>query len=217
MIKRISFASILLIASAAFASEPPPPLDMAKAKQTAEQICAACHGADGNSQLPANPKLAGQHPEYLLKQMRDFKPVGDKPAEREDAVMGAMIATVEDKDIPALAAYFANFKQTDAAAVSDKNINLGQKIWRGGIASKGVPACASCHGPNGMGIPSQYPRLAGQHADYAELQLKAFRNAAQDLKNPARGNDPAKMMRTIAIKLTDSEIRAVADYAAGLR
>lgn len=217
MIKRISFATLLLVSTAIFAADDAPKMDLAKAKQTAEQVCAACHGADGNSQIPANPKLAGQIPEYLLKQMRDFKAKGDKPAERENAVMNAMIATVPDEDLPAMAAYFAGQKQTDAAAVNDKNIDLGQKIWRAGIAAKGVPACAACHGPNGMGMPSQFPRLAGQYADYTEVQLKAFRNAAQDLKDPARANDPAKMMRMIAINMTDREIRAVADYAAGLR
>jgi cytochrome c553 len=110
-----------------------------------------------------------------------------------------------------LAAYYSSQKPTGGEAKgSRESIELGQKLWRGGDQSKGLPACAGCHGPAGAGLPAQYPRIAGQHADYTEAQLKTFRVGE-------RANDPAKMMRMIAVKMTDAEIKAVADYAAGLR
>lgn len=209
MIKRsLLLSSLLLVAGSLQAQDQAP--DLAKAKQTAETICAGCHMADGNSQLPANPKLAGQHPEYLFKQLNEFKAWdGAKPV-RENAVMTAMSAGLEKDDMKALAQYFASFELEPAAAKNLETLELGQKIWRAGIASKGVPACAACHGPAGAGLPAQYPRLSGQFADYTEAQLKAFRDGV-------RANDPNGMMRMIAIKMTDPEIKAVSDYAAGLR
>ncbi|PKO81236.1 MAG: cytochrome c4 [Betaproteobacteria bacterium HGW-Betaproteobacteria-13] len=195
MIKRSLLLSLLLVAGSLQAQDQAP--DLAKAKQTAETICAGCHMADGNSQLPANPKLAGQHSEYLFKQLQGFKSWDGKPPARENAVMGAMVAGLEQTLKP-------------EAAKNLDTLNAGQQIWRAGIASKGVPACAACHGPAGAGMPAQYPALAGQFADYTEAQLKAFREGV-------RVNDPNSMMRTIALKMTDKEMKAVADYAAGLR
>ena len=134
-------------------------------KQTAEQIvqgvCAACHGADGNSAISLNPKLAGQHPEYLLKQLTNFK-----EGTRANAVMSGMVANLTPADMQNLATYFATQKQTLAKAKTNGAGSLGEKIYRGGIAKTNVPACAACHGANGAGIPKQFPRLAGQHADY---------------------------------------------------
>lgn len=209
MIKRsLLLSSLLLVAGGLQAQEQAP--DLAKAKQTAETVCVACHGADGNSQLSANPKIAGQHEDYLYKQLREFKGWdGAKPL-RENAVMGAMVAGLEDADMKGLAKYFASFELKPEPAKNLETIELGQKIWRAGIAAKGVPACAACHGPAGAGLPAQYPRLSGQFAEYTEAQLKAFRDGGRD-------NDPNRMMRMIALKMTDAEMKAVADFAAGLR
>ena len=183
--------------------------DAARGKEIATTVCAACHGTDGNSLISANPTLAGQSYDYLLKQMTNFKAVDGQPALRANAVMGGMIAPYDLNQMRDLAAYFAAQTAKPGAAKNEATIKLGQTIYRRGIAEKGLPACASCHGPAGAGIPAQYPRVSGQHADYAEAQLKAFREGT-------RANDPAKIMRTIALKMTDPEIKAVADYMAGL-
>lgn len=196
-------------AAAALAAQAQAP-DLAKAKDIASQVCAACHAADGNSTAPANPKIAGQIPEYLHKQLADFKPQGARKPARENAVMAGMVASLSEADMKGLAAYYAGQKLRPAAA-ADKNLAaLGQKLWRGGNAASGLPACAGCHGPAGAGMPAQYPRLAGQYADYIAAQLKAF-------KEGARANDPNGMMRGVAARMTEQEIRAVAEYAAGLR
>ena len=208
--KRIMAFATMMAAMAAVAAEPPFKGDAAKAQGIVNQVCAACHAADGNSQIAVNPKLAGQFPEYLHKQLVNFKPAGDKKAERGNPVMAGMVANLSPEDMRNLAVYFAGQAAKPGAAKSKDLVALGQKIYRGGIAGKGVAACASCHGPNGAGIPSQYPRLSGQHAEYVEVQLKAFRAGE-------RANDPNSSMRTVAGKLSDREIQAVADYVAGLR
>ena len=173
------------------------------AKQIAQNVCAACHGADGNSAITLNPKLAGQHPEYLLKQLNNFK-----EGKRANAVMASMVANLTPDDMKSLAKLYAGQKQTLGKAKSNGVGSLGEKIYRGGIAATGVPACAACHGANGAGIPKQYPRVAGQHADYALQQLRTLRTSE-------RANAP--MMMTIAAKMTDAEMQAVADYMQGLR
>lgn len=184
--------------------------DAAKAQNIANQVCAACHAADGNSIAPANPKIAGQFPEYLHKQLADFKPQGGKKPARESPIMMGMVANLSDADMKGLAAFYAGQKLKPAAA-ADKNLAaLGQKLWRGGNTATGVPACAGCHGPAGAGMPAQYPRLAGQYAEYVAAQLKAF-------KEGGRANDPNGMMRGVTARMTEREIRAVAEYAAGLR
>jgi cytochrome c553 len=197
-------------AATALLSGPVAAQDATKAPAVAAQVCAACHLADGNSTAPANPKIAGQFPEYLAKQLRDFKPQGGNKPARESAVMMGMVASLSDGDVKGLAAYYSGQKLNPAAA-SDKDLAaLGQKLWRGGSAAAGVPACAGCHGPAGAGLPGQYPRLAGQHAEYIEAQLKAFREGG-------RSNDPNGAMRGVAARLNDREIKALAQYAAGLR
>jgi cytochrome c553 len=173
------------------------------AEATVKAVCAACHGADGNSAIALNPKLAGQHPEYLLKQLTNFK-----EGKRANAVMSGMVANLTPDDMKGLADYFAGKKQTLGKAKSNGAGSLGEKIYRGGIAATGVPACASCHGANGAGIPKQFPRMAGQHADYSLQQLRTLRTGE-------RANAP--MMMTIAAKMTDAEMQAVADYMQGLR
>ena len=201
-----------VLASAVQASEPAKAVyrgDAAKGKEIASTVCAACHGPDGNSPTSANPKLAGQHAAYLFKQMKNFKAGADGKSERVNAIMNGMIAPYGEDQMKDLAAYFAAQKQSGGEIRNRETLALGQKLWRAGDASKGLPACAACHGPTGAGIPAQYPRLAGQYAEYTEAQLKAFRLSE-------RANDPNKMMQMVAVKMTDAEIRAVADYVAGL-
>ena len=184
--------------------------DIAKGQVTATTVCVACHGTDGNSPVATYPKLAGQIPQYLEKQLKNFKAAEGKQPERVNAIMNGMVMALSDDDMRNVSAYFASQKQVPDVAKDPKTIEAGQKLWRAGDLSKGLPACAGCHGPAGAGLPAQFPRLAGQWSDYIEAQLKAFRNEE-------RANDPAKMMRMIALKMTDKEIKAVADYAAGLR
>lgn len=184
--------------------------DAAKGESIAKQVCAACHGPDGNSPAAENPKLAGQFADYLYKQLVDFKPrEGRKPA-RESAIMSGMVANLSDADMRAVSEYYASQALRPAAA-SDKDLAAqGQTLWRGGVMAKNVAACSGCHSPEGAGIPARYPRLSGQFAQYLEAQLKLFRDGA-------RTNDPNGMMRGVAARMTDREIRAVAEYAAGLR
>ena len=185
-------------------------VDTAKAKKIAETVCIACHGADGNSAIPANPILAGQHRDYLFKQLSEFKSADGKPQVRNNATMLGMTATLSEDDMRGLAAYFSQQLLKPAKATDAKLTAAGKTLWRKGDPDKGVPACAGCHGPAGAGLPVQYPRLAGQHAEYTEAQLKNFRSEE-------RSNDPERMMRTIADKLSDKQIKALADYIAGLR
>ena len=184
--------------------------ETAKAQNIASQVCAACHAADGNSAIPANPKLAGQFPEYLAKQLGDFKATANKKPVRESAVMTGMVANLSAADMKSLAAFYAGQKPKPGVATQKELAALGQKLWRGGNAASGVPACAGCHGPAGAGIPGQYPRLSGQHAEYVAAQLKLFRDSG-------RANDPNGVMRGVAARMTEREINAVAQYAAGLR
>jgi cytochrome c553 len=211
MIARISILTIALTVQTAFAQNAPANKpDLVKAKQTAETICAACHGADGNSSVATFPKLAGQHESYLYKQLSEFKSAGGKPALRVNASMAPMAAMLSDEDMRGLAAFYSQQKQKLEVAKNSQTVEFGQKLWRAGDKRQGMPACAGCHGPAGAGIPGQYPRLQGQYADYIEAQLKSFRSGE-------RSNDPANVMRNIAQRMTDTEIKAVSDYAAGLR
>ncbi len=176
--------------------------DLAKGEATFSGVCIACHGVEGNSMIPVNPKLAQQHPQYLIKQLTEFK-----AGKRENAVMNGMAAALSDADVVNVA-YWLGSKKAAAGAAQDKTlVLLGEKIYRGGIADRQIPACAGCHSPNGAGIPAQYPRLSGQHADYAVAQLTAFRDGVR--KNSVQ-------MTQVAAKLNDREIRALADYIAGL-
>lgn len=210
MFKQVRFIALVassLLVLPAFAVEKAPVAEKAVEKSSAEitvqTVCAACHGADGNSAIALNPKLAGQHPEYTLKQLNNFK-----EGKRANPVMAPMVANLSADEMKDLATYFAAQKQTLGKAKSNGAGSLGEKIYRGGIAATGVPACASCHGANGAGIPKQFPRVAGQHADYALAQMRAFRLGE-------RANAP--MMMVIAAKMTDAEMIAVADYMQGLR
>lgn len=197
-------AAGMMSASPVFAEPALPQGDPAKALQIVNGVCAACHGADGNSTIQTNPNLAGQYPEYLTKQLLSFK-----SGERKSTVMASIVANLSPDDMKNLGAYFGGKTPKPGAAKDKELVALGQKIYRGGNAVSAVPACAACHTPNGAGIPSQFPRLAGQHAEYVIAQLKAF-------KSGERADDNSKMMRAIAVKLADQEIRAVAEYISGL-
>lgn len=211
MIRTAAMAILFATSFVTHASEQAPAkADPAKGKLVAESICVACHGVDGNSMTSANPHLAGQIEPYIYKQLSNFKAADGKPAARDNAIMAGMAAALTDEDMKNVAAWYASQKLKPEAAKDETKIALGKKLWRQGDFKKGVPACAGCHGPAGAGLPAQYPRLAGQFAEYTETQLKAFRASE-------RANDPESMMRTIAEKLSDVEIKAVADYAAGLR
>jgi cytochrome c553 len=205
-------ASVAVSAASAFAADAAPTPaapakaakpDLAKGEATYGAVCASCHGADGNSGTPAYPKLAAQHPEYLVKQLQEFK--SDK---RASPVMKGFAAALSDEDMKNIA-FWVGSKKAKAGFAKDKElVSLGERIYRGGIADRQVPACAGCHSPNGAGIPAQYPRVGGQHADYAVAQLTAFRDGAR--KNSLQ-------MHQVAAKMNDREIKAVADYIAGLR
>ncbi len=178
-----------------------PDLVQGEAKYTA--MCAACHGADGNSGIPANPKLAGQHPQYLVKQLQEFK-----SGKRNNAVMTGFASLLSDDDMKNIGAWLASQKAKPGFAKDKELVALGERIYRGGIPDRQIAACAGCHSPNGAGIPAQYPRLSGQHADYTTAQLLSFRDGV--LKNSVQ-------MTGVAAKMNDREIKAVADYIAGLR
>jgi cytochrome c553 len=177
--------------------------DLAKGEATFTAVCAACHAADGNSAIPVNPKLAQQHPEYLVKQLQEFK-----SGKRANAIMSGMVAALSDEDMKNIA-YWVTSKPAKPGFAKEKElVTLGERIYRGGIPDRQVAACAGCHSPNGAGIPAQYPRLSGQHADYAVAQLNSFRDGTR--KNSLQ-------MAAVAAKMNDREIKAVADYVAGLR
>jgi len=206
MIRAFALAVLLGGLSNAMAQAPSVKPEPEKGRAIATKVCAACHGADGNSAIAINPKLAGQVPEYLSKQLANFK----ANTTRKSAVMMGMSADLSPEDMRNLAAYYGAQKPKDGSARNADTAALGRKIFRGGDVSKGLASCASCHGANGSGMPSQYPRLAGQFADYTEAQLRAFCSGE-------RANDSSRMMRMVTEKMTDTEIKAVADYIAGLR
>ena len=199
-------ATLLLAASAAASAaeavKPAAKPDLAKGQATSTAICAACHTAVGSRGSPANPIIQGQHPEYLVKQLNEFK-----AGKRQNAVMTGMAAALSEADMRNVAAFYAGKTAKPGFAKNKATVELGEKIYRGGIADRSIPACAGCHSPNGAGIPAQYPRLAGQHADYTEAQLVAFRGGARKNSVPMTG---------VAAKMNDREIKAVADYIAGL-
>jgi cytochrome c553 len=177
--------------------------DPAKGAAISASVCAACHTNDGSRGVAANPIIQGQHPEYLVKQLTEFK-----AGKRDNAVMKAMAAPLSEADMRNVAAFYASKQPKPGFGKNKDLVAHGEKIYRGGVADRGVPACSGCHGPAGAGIPAQYPRLAGQHADYVDAQLTAFRGGA-------RHNNA--VMSAVAARLNDRDIKAVADYIAGLR
>jgi cytochrome c553 len=196
-------ALALALAAPVLANEPAAPAkpDLAKGQATA-QVCAACHAADGTRGIPTNPILQGQHPEYLVKQLTEFK-----AGKRQNPIMQGMAASLSEEDMRNVAAFYASKQAAPGAATDKELVQLGEKIYRGGIAERNIPACAGCHSPTGAGIPAQYPRLSGQHTDYTMAQLNAFRAGS-------RAN--SAQMTGVAAKMNDREIKAVSDYIAGL-
>lgn len=201
----IALATVALsLSGLAHSAEPTaakPNLAAGEAKATA--VCVACHSADGSRGMPIYPILQGQHPEYLAKQLIEFK-----EGKRKDPVMSGMAATLTPEEVRDVSAFYASKKAVAGTAKNKDLVAIGEKIYRGGIAKKGVAACASCHSPNGAGLPVQFPRLAGQQADYTKTQLTAFRQGT-------RTNNP--QMVALAANLSDKEIEALSDYIAGLR
>jgi cytochrome c553 len=197
----------------AFAQQQPVKPDLVQGESRYTAVCAACHGADGNSGTPANPKLAQQHPEYIVKQLQEFK-AGKRPS----AVMQGFASQLSDADMSNIAAFLGTKKSKAGFAKDKALVSMGERIYRGGIAERQVAACAGCHSPNGSGIPAQYPRLSGQHADYTAAQLVKFRTAANDksVKGESARPNSVQMMQ-VSSRLNDMEIRAVSDYIAGLR
>jgi cbb3-type cytochrome c oxidase subunit III len=193
-------------ALAAEAAKGPAKPDLAKGQAIATQVCAACHTVDGSRGSPANPILQGQHPDYITKQLADFK--SGKRQGGQAAVMRGFASALSEDDMRNVAAFYAGKQSKPGFASNKELVTLGEKIYRGGIPDKQVPACAGCHSPTGAGIPAQYPRISGQHATYIESQMTNFRAGA-------RANGP--MMVSISAKMSDREIKAVSDYVAGLR
>lgn len=207
----IAVATLYAAAVSAQGAAPAAAPNLEKAQQTATTVCAACHGPDGNSTIPANPNLAAQGADYITLQLAHFK-----DGLRVNPIMQPMAATLSPAEMTAIGIYFSKQALKGAAATHIGLVKAGQKIWRGGVEATGVPACAACHSPDGAGVPKNYPRLGGQHSEYLLAQLKAF-------KSGARGDDKAgkdvngHVMFTIASRMTDDEMQAVAQYAAGLR
>ncbi|WPB57567.1 c-type cytochrome [Xylophilus sp. GOD-11R] len=206
--------ALLISVSPAFAAEGAPAAapvaaqkaakpDLAKGEASYTAVCAACHGADGNSAVPAQPKLASQHPEYLVKQLREFK-----AGTRKNPIMQGFAAALSEDDMRNISWWLVSKAPKNGFAKDKELVAVGEKIYRGGIAERQVPACASCHSPNGAGLPAQYPRLGGQHADYTASQLTAFRDGV-------RANNA--VMAGVSARLNDREIKALGDYIAGLR
>ncbi len=197
--------------------------DAAAGKQKVA-VCAACHGADGNSAAPTFPKLAGQNARYLLKQMEDIQCGGLSPEQQQSSkctprvvvTMTGQLDSMSEQDLADIAAFYAG--QTASGGQADPDtVALGEQIYRAGIRSKDVAACTACHSPTGAGnAPAGFPALAGQHADYIEAQLRSFRAAADGDTNGRANDGETKVMRDIAYRLSDNEIKAVSSYISGL-
>ena len=176
----------------------------AEAGKAASATCAGCHGADGKALVPEYPNLAGQHASYITKQLTAYR-----EGERANQLMSPMAAALSDQNILDLAAYYSAMTPIKGAA-AEENLTLGQNIYRGGVTSAKIASCTGCHGPAGKGNPAAaYPMLSGQNKDYLVAQLKMFRSGE-------RSNDPNEMMRSLAHRLSDAEIDALANYASGL-
>lgn len=192
------YATLVQGAAPAPASKP----DLERGKQVAATVCAACHGPDGNSPAPVNPILAGQHAEYIAEQLAAFK-----SGARANAIMAGMSAALTPEDMRNVGAWFARQAPKPSVAKDKALAARGQQIWRGGIKQGNVPACAGCHGAAGAGIPTQYPRLAGQYSELTFGWLKAY----------ASGGRTNTIMSGVAGRMSEADMKAVAEYIAGLR
>ena len=200
-----------VVAAQAQSAAPDPKADLARGEQLASQVCAACHGGDGNSPTPANPNLAGQHADYITQQLAHFK-----AGVRQNPVMQGFAAGMTPDDMRAVGVYYARQQPKGLAARDATLAKLGEALWRGGDASNAVPACSACHSPTGAGIPKNYPRIGGQHADYTYTQLRAFFLGDRGMDREGRDAN-GRIMHAIARSMTDTQMKAVAEYAAGLR
>jgi cytochrome c553 len=200
------FAGLMALVYASVTPGAEPPAagkpDVGRGQQIATTVCAACHGPVGLSTAPTNPNLAGQHGDYIATQLALFKS-GARPS----PIMQGMAAGLTPQDMRDLGAYFAMQKPAESSARDKALAARGEQIWRGGIKALGVPACAGCHGAAGHGIPASFPRLAGQHADLNLGWLKAY----------ATGTRPNTVMGPIASRLSENDMKAVIEYASGLR
>jgi cytochrome c553 len=194
----------LVYASVTCAAEGPaaPKADLERGKQIASTVCVACHGADGNSVVPTNPVLAGQHADYIALQLKAFK-----SGTRQSPIMQGMAASLTPEDMLSVGTYFEMQKPAGRAATDKALVARGQEIWRGGIKQVGVPPCAGCHGAAGHGLAGPYPRVAGQFPDLTFGWLKAY----------AAGTRTHPVMSAVASRLNENDMKAVAEYTAGLR
>ncbi|MEO8305216.1 MAG: c-type cytochrome [Betaproteobacteria bacterium] len=197
--------------AAAMAQAPAPKPDLARAETIVKEICAACHGADGNSAAPVNPNLAGQTAEYITLQLAHFQ-----SGVRVNPIMQGMAAALKPEEMKALGVYFSQQKPKGLAAKDAALVTAGQKLYRGGDTASGMPACAACHSPTGAGIPKNYPRLAAQYAEYTYAQLKAFRDGERGSDKAGKDSN-GKIMATISARMSDPQMRALAEYTSGLR
>ena len=209
---------LLLLAALAWpavvAAQVPAPgaqADLERGRQLATQVCAACHGADGNSATPANPSIAGQHADYITQQLANFK-----SGLRQNPIMQGIAAGMTPEDMRAAGVFYSRQPPKGLAARDASLVKLGQALWRGGDAANGVPACSACHSPTGAGIPKSYPRIAGQFADYTYAQLKAFASGERGMDKLGKDAN-GRIMHDIARAMTDVQMKAAAEYAAGLR
>lgn len=207
----LASVAVLFTASSTIAQQPAAGPDLEKAKATATQVCAACHGPDGNSPTPVNPSLAGMPAEYISTQLAHFK-----AGIRVNPIMQGMAAPLSPADMRALGIHFSQQRPKGLAAKDAQLVQAGQKLYRGGDAASSVPACAACHSPDGAGIPKNYPRLAGQHPDYVYAQLKAFKAGERGM-DPEGKDANGRVMATIASRMSDAQMKAAAEYVSGLR
>lgn len=209
--KRTLLLAVAIGLPAFAVAQAPAKPDLAKARDTVNQVCAACHGTDGTSALPANPSLAGMPADYITAQLAHFK-----SGVRQNAIMQGFASTLTDADMVSLGAFFASQPPKPNIAKDASLVRLGQKLWRAGDAATGVPACSACHGPTGAGIPKLYPRIGGQWSDYTLAQLKAFKAGERGMDKAGK-DVQGRIMHGVAQGLTEEQMRALAEYAQGLR
>ncbi|MCS6996063.1 MAG: cytochrome c4 [Casimicrobiaceae bacterium] len=207
-----AFAASFLILTGVAQAEVSSPSALAEKGKALSGTCAGCHGADGVSLSPQFPSLAGLPAAYIARQLEHYK-----SGQRENAVMKGFASALSSEDMRALGAYYQSLKPRPAGARDMKLAQSAERLYRGGDAARGLPACAGCHSPTGAGIPQQYPRIGGQHAEYTSAQLLAFKNGQRGKPSEKDANLPGRMMMQIAAKLTEEEIKALAEYAAGLK
>ena len=206
-----TLAAPAALAMPALAQAPAGKPDLERAQKTASEVCLACHGPNGNSVVPANPSLAGQPAEYITLQLEHFK-----AGVRVNPIMQGMASTLTPEDMKAIGIYYSQQKPKGQAAKDAALVAAGQKLFRGGDTVTGLPACSACHSPNGAGLAKNYPRLAGQHADYTYAQLKAFKGGERGADKDGKDANGA-IMATVSSRMTEAQMKAVAEYASGLR